>query len=99
MTPYTPTVPKETVEKVKTEVRKIIRHLGTRAYITKGNIDHELRQRETVIAGHEQYFSRVINDGIVEARFTDHHGIKWKYIPWSNARNGGHSRSYKKVRA
>ena len=93
MTPYLPTVSGKAVGKVKAEVRRIIQDLGVRTYVTKGNIEHELRKRGITIEGHSQYFSRVIHDGIVEVRFGH-----YKYIAWSNARNGGRSRSYKKVR-
>ena len=93
MTPYSPTIPRKAVKKVKDEIRRIIQDLGVRTYVTKGNIEVELKKKGVTIEGHSQYFSRVIHDGIVEARFGH-----YKYIAWSNARNGGRSRAYKKVR-
>ena len=91
-------VSKDEVLRVKKAVRAIIVKGGVRNYIVKGAIELELRLKNITLPGHDQYFYRVIHDGIIRARFTDKKGT-WKYVPWSNIRNGSRSRSYKKVRA
>jgi hypothetical protein len=92
MAPWVPMIPKKIVLQVKAEIRKIILDLGTPTYIKKADIEPELRKRKKAIEGHEQYFSRVIHEGIMEARLGP-----YKYVPYSNVKNGSRSRTYMRV--
>lgn len=89
---YTLTVPQSIVDTVKRAVVDVIISLGLPEYLTKGNVIFRLRGKNITIEGHDQYFSRVVNEAILEARIDG-----WKWSAWSNVRDGNKSRTYKKV--
>jgi len=74
----------EIVEIIKKDVPATLARMGRPRFVTRGAIELDLRERGIQMPGHDQYFSRVVNDAIVASG----------YERWSNRGGNGGYKTY-----
>jgi hypothetical protein len=77
----------EVVEAVKKDVPITLLRMGRPRFVTRGAIEFDLGERGIRIPGHDQYFSRVVNDAIVASG----------YERWSNRGGNGGYKTYLRI--
>ena len=76
----------EVVAEVKLVVSAILSSLKKPRFVTRGFMEDTLKARGISMPGHDQYFSRVVNNAIIANG----------YEPWSNLKSGRRYKAYKK---
>lgn len=87
MTKSGPTIYPEVIADVKTEVPTILYSLRKPLFVTRGIVEDALKARGISMPGHDQYFSRIVNNAIVANG----------YEGWSNLKGARRYKTYKRI--